>query len=158
MKAITSGTVPPPSSRALDFPALEAVVLKALAREPAARYATAQDLHEDLERVAQELGLRPSNAALGRFVRKLTHDKRYPSLEPEVDDDDAPTLTFVATLNDVITIGDLVLNPDAPPTPGTHGQSNPPTPRPGPSCWARRGARGRRSRWPARAPSSSSPP
>lgn len=115
MKAITSGTVPPPSSRALNYPpALEAIVLKALAREPAARYATAQELHEDLERVAQDLGLRPANATLGRFVRKLTHDKRYPSLEPEVDDDDAPTLTFVATLNDVITIGDLVIEPDAP--------------------------------------------
>jgi serine/threonine protein kinase len=123
MKAITSGTVPPPSSRALNYPpALEGVVLKALAREPAARYATAQDLHEDLERVAQDLGLRPSNAALGRFVRKLTHDKRYPSLEPEVDDDDAPTLTFVATLNDVITIGDLVLEPDAPHPPPDHDE------------------------------------
>ena len=114
MDMITSGQVPPPSTRALDYPpALEAVVLKALARDPAERYATAQELHDALEQVALELGLRPSAATLGRFVRKLTNDKRYPSLEPETDDD-APTLNFFASLNEAITSGDIPMGPDAP--------------------------------------------
>jgi hypothetical protein len=138
MDMITAGQVPPPSTRALDYPpALEAVVLKALARDPAERYATAQELHDALEQVALELGLRPSAAALGRFVRKLTNDKRYPSLEPETDDD-APTLNFFASLNEAITSGDLPMGPDAPfapiapiahaPDAEPHGLSPGPTP------------------------------
>jgi serine/threonine protein kinase len=116
MDMITSGKVPPPSERALDYPpALEAVVLKALARDPAERYATAQELHDALEQVAVELGLRPSAAALGRFVRQLTNDKRYPSLEPEAAGDDSPTLNFFASLNDVVTVGDIPVDPAAAP-------------------------------------------
>ncbi len=115
MTMITKGQVPPPSSRALDYPpALEAVVLKALAVDPAHRHASAQELHDDLERVAVELGLRPSAAALGRFVRKLTNDKRYPSLDEENPADDAPTLNFFASLNEVVTVGDIPIEPDVP--------------------------------------------
>jgi len=134
MDMITSRPIPPPSSRALDYPpALEAVVLKALARDPAQRHATAQELHEDLERVAVELGLRPSAAALGRFVRKLTNDKRYPSLdEPEDASDDAPTLNFFATLNEVVTIGDLSVDPEPPPDIPTKVDPQPPDQEPAP--------------------------
>ncbi len=125
MDMITSGKVPPPSSRALDYPpALEAVVMKALAREPADRHATAHELHEELEQVAVELGLRPSAATLGRFVRRLTNDKRYPSLEPESDEDDVPTLSFMATLNEVVTVGDLAMEPEPAQAIGSEGDGD----------------------------------
>ncbi|WAS95642.1 serine/threonine protein kinase [Nannocystis punicea] len=103
MNMITAGEVPPPSSRVADYPpALAAVVLKALARDPERRHATALEFHEDLERVADELGLRPSPLALGRFVQELVGDEAAPSL-PAVD---AQTVVFFDALNDALTARD----------------------------------------------------
>jgi eukaryotic-like serine/threonine-protein kinase len=45
-------TPPPPSSKNMDVPAaLDAVVMRALAKNPANRYATAREFHDDLERI-----------------------------------------------------------------------------------------------------------
>ncbi len=135
MNMITAGPIPAPSSRALNYPpALEAVVMRALARDPDARYSSAQALHDELEHVIVQLGLRPSAAELGRFVRRLTNDKRYPSLEPESASDDAPTQNFFASLNEVVTIGDVSLEPDAAPTREPAAEEPPPV---------------RRRKWPA---------
>ncbi|MCY1007734.1 serine/threonine-protein kinase [Nannocystis pusilla] len=113
MNLITSGEVPPPSRRVADYPpALEAVVLKALSRDREHRHATALALHEDLERVADELGLRPSPLALGRFVHELVGEQAAPSL-PALPADDAQTVHFFAALNDALTTRDGP-PPDAP--------------------------------------------
>ncbi|MFZ6178161.1 serine/threonine-protein kinase [Nannocystis pusilla] len=123
MNLITSGEVPPPSRRVADYPpALEAVVLKALSRDREHRHATALALHEDLERVADELGLRPSPLALGRFVHELVGEQAAPSL-PALPADDAQTVHFFAALNDALTTRDgpppaapVAIAPTPPPT------------------------------------------
>lgn len=106
MNMITAGELPPPSQRVADYPpALEAVVLKALSREREHRHATALELHEDLEHVADELGLRPSPLALGRFVHELVGKEDAPhaaAAPPE----DARTVIFFDALNDVLTARD----------------------------------------------------
>src|SRR5262249_23003920 len=55
LQQIVEAQVPPPSSRVPDYPPeLEHIVMKALAREPGARYPTAQALQLDLEDFARE--------------------------------------------------------------------------------------------------------
>ncbi|MBK7865022.1 MAG: serine/threonine protein kinase [Archangiaceae bacterium] len=66
--------VPPPSLRRRDVPAaVDTAVLRALARDPEARFSTAQQLAEELER--QVAGTTPT-AHLGRYLRHLFGDER----------------------------------------------------------------------------------
>ncbi len=57
-------------------PALEAVVMKALARDPDDRYATALEFGAALETVIAHLGTGASNRDLGKLVRDLFEDAR----------------------------------------------------------------------------------
>jgi eukaryotic-like serine/threonine-protein kinase len=68
-----------PSPREVDptvLPALEEIVMKALARDPDDRYATALELGAALEAVIDHLGTGASNRNLGKVVRDLFEDAR----------------------------------------------------------------------------------
>lgn len=55
MRKVLETPVPPPSSLRPDIPtALDAIVLRALERDPANRYATGQDMADDLEQVLED--------------------------------------------------------------------------------------------------------
>jgi len=79
MKRIVSGEVVPPSVAVPGYPReLEAIVLTALASDPAARFQTAQELIEALDAFAVRAKLTGSNTAMGRFMSQLFGSKREP--------------------------------------------------------------------------------
>ncbi len=104
MAAIVEGQVPPPSSVRADLPpALDEIVLRALARTPGARYQTAEDLRAALERFAIEQELRTSNKALAdyfaaQFGPRLEpwHELTEPEVPPPAVRDDAQEAGIVA--------------------------------------------------------------
>jgi serine/threonine-protein kinase len=70
MSAIVSGVIPPPSEHRPDLPpALEAIIMQALARSPAERYQTADELRIALEAYAIAAGLRSSTTALADYIK-----------------------------------------------------------------------------------------
>ncbi len=72
LQRVLSGTVTPPSEVCPGYPQeLEAIVLKALSREPGARYQRAQHLQYDLEQFARRSQLELSPMALARWVQGL---------------------------------------------------------------------------------------
>jgi len=69
MSAIVEGEIPTPSSIRKEIPpVLDAIILRALSRDPASRFQTAEDLREALERFAAEYELRTSNKALADYL------------------------------------------------------------------------------------------
>jgi serine/threonine protein kinase len=65
-------TKPIPPSRLMAYPEeLERIVLKALARDRETRYATARDVHRDLESFARSAGIHASQLALADFMAAL---------------------------------------------------------------------------------------
>lgn len=75
MKAITEGTIARPSEIDAAYPAgLERIVLRALAREPNERYATAQEMQRDLEAFARQHRLDLSPAALVELLQTYFRD------------------------------------------------------------------------------------
>ena len=76
MQRIVRGSTPLPSDRVPGYdPALEAIVLRALERDPDDRYQTARQLHLDLDRFVQKNGLHASQYDMASYVRKLFHMK-----------------------------------------------------------------------------------
>ncbi len=72
MKAITEEPIPRPTRDAPDYPAcLEAICVRALARDPEHRYATAAEMREDLLRAMETLGVEgdPHEAIASKFAR-----------------------------------------------------------------------------------------
>ena len=64
-----SQTPEPPSSRRRDVPAdLDYVVLRALAKDPAERYRSAEEMDADLDRIARGLGVAPETAEAATTV------------------------------------------------------------------------------------------
>jgi serine/threonine protein kinase len=79
MNRIVNEDVPPPSSRQKGFPKeLERIILKALAREPARRYATALELQRDLEAFARERRLDATPSNLGQLMHALFAPRPFP--------------------------------------------------------------------------------
>jgi serine/threonine-protein kinase len=75
LKLALASEVPAPSTKAPWLGrALDAVLLKALARDPDARFASAADLAEAIEAVARREELLGSHAQVGEHVRALAHD------------------------------------------------------------------------------------
>jgi serine/threonine protein kinase len=73
---IVSDDVPPPSTYKRDVPPeLDRIVLRALARDKAERYPTAQDLQSDLEQFAVEHRLVLSSVMLSKYMKDLFGDK-----------------------------------------------------------------------------------
>ena len=84
-------TMPPPSELSERVPlALEAVVLRALERNPAKRYATIEDLHAALERFVSATGAVCSRTGLRDWLAEL-----YPECSGLVEwmDDDTEKIT-----------------------------------------------------------------
>jgi serine/threonine protein kinase len=76
MNLIADRDAPAPSTWVKDYPPeLERIVMRAMARDREARYATAEDLQVDLEDFARRRQLAVSSLALGRFMRDLFADK-----------------------------------------------------------------------------------
>ncbi len=75
MKQVLESTVPEPSSVNGDIPvAFDPIVLKALDRDPAKRYATAAALAEDLEEVLRTMAYARKNAAIARYMQETFKD------------------------------------------------------------------------------------
>jgi serine/threonine protein kinase len=84
LRAIVDDDAPPPSAFEPDFPPeLERIVMKGLARDPAQRYQTAQELQLALEDYARAQRLPVSPVALGRTMRALFDWKSESWLSPE---------------------------------------------------------------------------
>jgi serine/threonine protein kinase len=93
MKATIEGTIYPPSKHRPGLPPeLDAIVMKALARDPAERYQTADELRVALERFAIMNNLRSSTTALGDYMKQLFGERP----EPWLVDDAPPTATVEA--------------------------------------------------------------
>ncbi|HTL38538.1 MAG TPA: protein kinase, partial [Kofleriaceae bacterium] len=72
MKAITEDPIPRPTREAPDYPqALEDICVRALARDPAQRYATAAEMRDDLLQAMQQIGLDgdPHEAIASKLAR-----------------------------------------------------------------------------------------
>jgi serine/threonine protein kinase len=81
MRQIVAGAVKPPGLVIAGYPAgLERIVMRALSRDPDARYATARDMHLDLVRFAREHGLETTEYDLARYVHELLPDEDAGSL------------------------------------------------------------------------------
>jgi serine/threonine-protein kinase len=79
MQAVVEGDVPPPSSARRDVPpALDAIILRALAKDPNARYQTAEAFRAAVETFGVEHQLRTSNKALADYVVKLFGQRPEP--------------------------------------------------------------------------------
>jgi serine/threonine protein kinase len=90
MDRIVNGLVTPPSQVVPGYSAeLQAIVMRALAVDPADRYATAQELRTDLEAVARTEHASLSAAMLARYVKETLGDKPEPwiGIEPIADDE-----------------------------------------------------------------------
>ena len=69
LQKIVEAPIPPPSSRLPGYPAeLEQIVMKALAKSPSDRYATAQALQLDLEELAREQKLAMSSVRIAKLM------------------------------------------------------------------------------------------
>jgi len=72
LRRICEGNVPRPSHVRADVPIeLEAIILKALAASPAARFEQARSMHSALDRFARHHGLVTSQSARGEWMRQL---------------------------------------------------------------------------------------
>jgi serine/threonine-protein kinase len=63
-------------------PNIDAIIDKALAKDPDKRYQTASDLQMAIDEFCAAQGLHSSSLGLGRYVRKLFHDSKPPSAGP----------------------------------------------------------------------------
>ncbi len=96
MSAIINEPTPPPSSRRRDIPPeLDALVLRALAKSPEARFQTAEELAEAIEAVAVQTSSALSAASLSRFVRELfgTRPEPWLALQAKQDRPEVVTVT-----------------------------------------------------------------
>lgn len=79
MRMIVEGEVPPPSTLRPGLPPqIDAIIMRCLAKDPAARYQTAYDLRHDLEQLAMELELRTTAKAIADYLQALFGAKPEP--------------------------------------------------------------------------------
>jgi hypothetical protein len=101
LNKVVAGRFDPPTQRVPGYPpALERIVLTALALDPAARHPSADALRRDLEAFAHDHGIRLGADALAQWLRGLYGAPPYPRVElrPAAADDPleiAPTLVLV---------------------------------------------------------------
>ena len=88
VQQVVDARIPPPSSRVPGYPReLEQIVMRALAKEPADRYATAQLLQLDLESFARESKLAMSSVGITMLMRTLIErraDGRFRASRPRI--------------------------------------------------------------------------
>ena len=119
MQAIASDPAPPPSSRRSDLPhEVDAIVTKLLAIDPDARFQTAAELLDAIERAAHAVGAPLSVASLARFMRELFGSRPEPWIAMSVRDHRADVVTVTASpvvtwpSRTEVTIDQLDLVPD----------------------------------------------
>ncbi len=79
MNRIVTGDIPSPTKKRPDYPpALEAILMKALALDPIDRYQTAGEMLEAIEQFATRERISLSTTALGRFIRELFGERPEP--------------------------------------------------------------------------------
>jgi serine/threonine protein kinase len=113
MEAIAIDPIDAPSTRRPEIPpALDAIVMKLLAKAPGDRYQNAEELGEALERVADLTGARISTASLKRFVFELFGKRPEPWIEVQQRDAAAEVITVSAAagLDTMVTIADAQLS------------------------------------------------
>jgi serine/threonine protein kinase len=118
MAMIVEGSVPPPSSLRPDLPKdFDEIIMRALAKDPAARYQTAYDLRSALESFAIEHELRTSGRAVADYLAKVFGHRPEPwhdtdaAAEPSDDADvdfDASTRGLVPTPSNATKLIDEV--------------------------------------------------
>jgi serine/threonine protein kinase len=106
MEAIVLGPTPRPSSVREDVPReLDAIVLKLLAKSPAERYQTAEELVEAIEGYAMTTSAMLSTTALGKFVREMCGRRPEPWLAvPSSEDHEVLTVSTPVPLLEGETI------------------------------------------------------
>ena len=87
MSMISGAPIPLPSTKWPEIPpALETIIMKALARDPADRYQTASEMRAALEQFAKQAGLSASTSALGDWLVQHLGERPLPwevdELEP----------------------------------------------------------------------------
>jgi hypothetical protein len=83
MNQITTTDAPPPIAFVPELPPmLSDVIVRALSRDPVARFQTAMELHDAVESMASAEGLLPSMPALGRYLEDACGRRDLPSTEP----------------------------------------------------------------------------
>ncbi|HEU4732770.1 MAG TPA: serine/threonine-protein kinase [Kofleriaceae bacterium] len=91
LQQVSEARVRRPSVRMADYPAdLEAIVMTALARDPADRYPTAQALQLDLEAFAREHKLAMSSVGIASLMGELFEKRSEPLIRPARGSGDYP--------------------------------------------------------------------
>lgn len=94
MSAVVNADVPRPSQYRRDVPAeLEVIMLKALARDSLARFQTAGDMAEALDRIARVVGVGASTTQLANYLKLQLGERKEPWLAGGVEAD--PEITEV---------------------------------------------------------------
>jgi serine/threonine-protein kinase len=110
MQAIVSDQVQPPSTLRPDLPPeVDAIVMKLLAKAPADRYQTADELNEAVEAVAVRTGSAISAASLGRYMRELFGQRPEPWIE--LQSVDAHPEQFTVTSEPISSASELSVSP-----------------------------------------------
>jgi len=108
MNAIVNEPTPPPSARRRGVPPeIDDIVMRLLAKDPAARYQTADDLIAAIEQAAPVTGAMISSSSLGRLLREMFGQRPEPWLE--MDPLDAPegvTVTSEPIPSELVPIPD----------------------------------------------------
>jgi len=110
--AVRSRPVEPPSALRPDLPAeLDAITLRALARDPERRFRTAHDLSEELDHFLVGLDDRPTSKTVGRWMEKIFGAERA-TLKKAISQggDVSPTLERLFALNAIRPAGAEVTN------------------------------------------------
>ncbi len=110
MQAIVSDQLQPPSTLRPDLPPeVDAIVMKLLAKSPADRYQTADELNEAIEAVAVRTGSTISAASLGRYMRELFGQRPEPWIE--LQSVDAHPEQFTVTSEPISSSSELSISP-----------------------------------------------
>jgi ABC-type phosphate transport system substrate-binding protein len=112
-RAVTSGTIPPPSSRVPDYPEdLAQVVLRGLERDRGARWTTARDMAQALSRVLEAHAWQVETRTLAQLVALALDGQPVEARWERIAAEGLAPAEDVATLVDHAPPGALVPEPD----------------------------------------------